>query len=240
MNKKKYFSLINYLFKTKLRLFLSIIGVVLLTSTVLANQKYMHPDIETLLFDKNVVKRRIAAHRLANYRTENSLIALLEGLHDEDNQVRKNCVRSLGILRDSRAVPFLLELTDDDDSSIRNEVVRSLGMIKSRIAIKYLIKVVQKEENIIRLNGIWSLTQLKDKRALPVLVDLLFDQDKDIRSASALALGDFEDRRVIPFLRKVYSEDKNLRVRQNAAFSLRKLGVNLNIPTEQIIKKSKS
>ncbi len=197
----------------------------------------MEKDIETLLFDINVAKRRRAALNLGYYHHEKSLIALLEALHDEDFHVRKNAVRSLGRLRDSRAVPYLLEHIDDSRIELRNQVIRSLGMIRDKRAVRVLLKTLKDKKRMIRISSIWALTQIRDKRALPGIIEALFDKDNEVRGSAADSLGQLGNKKAIKFLLHVYHRDSDLKVRQRAALALIELGKKVEIPIENKKKK---
>ncbi len=192
----------------------------------------MEKRIYILLNDENVVKRRHAAITLWHYSHQRSVNALIEALEDDDSQVRKNAVRSLGKLRSKKAIPDLIELLDDEEGDLRNQVVRSLGLIGGNEVVRPLIISLEDEEKVVRMSAIWSLKVMGDKRALRGLIERMFEEDKEVRAYAAQALGDFKDQRAVKYLRHAYINDKDLSVRQNAALSLKKLGVKVDFPTE--------
>ncbi|HEO66234.1 MAG TPA: HEAT repeat domain-containing protein [Spirochaetes bacterium] len=192
----------------------------------------MEKRIYILLNDENVVKRRHAAITLWHYPHPRSVNALIEALEDDDSQVRKNAVRSLGKLRSKKAIPDLIELLDEEEGDLRNQAVRSLGLIGGKEVVGPLIAALDDEDKVVRMSAIWSLKLIRDKRALRGLIERLFEEDKEVRAYAAQALGDFGDKRAVKYLKHAYMNDKDLSVRQNAALSLRKLGVKVDFPTE--------
>src|SRR3989441_5626388 len=106
---------------------------------------------------------RVAATIALTQIGEPTVAPLIEGLKDENFQVRLHSVQALGgitsdyptgrsWLRDSRPVPPLIALLKDKDRAVREDAAIALGMIGDRSAVPALIEAMQ--DGAVRVRAI--------------------------------------------------------------------------------------
>ena len=171
---------------------------------------------------------------------------LIEGLKDENFQVRLHSVQALGgitsdyptgrsWLQDSRPVPGLIALLKDKDRAVREDAAIALGMIGDRSAVPALIEAMQ--DGSVRVRAIMALGMIADPRSVEPLIRVLegvgisikgtpmpgciVSEEMFIREQAALALGHIKDLRSVPALLEAL---KDTRLREKAAIALVELG----------------
>ena len=171
---------------------------------------------------------------------------LMEGLKDENFQVRLHSVQALGgitsdyptgrsWLKDSRPVPGLIALLKDKDRAVREDAAIALGMIGDPIAVPALIEAMQ--DGTVRVRAIMALGMIADPRSVEPLIRVLegvginfkgtpmpgciVSEEWFIREQAALALGHINDLRSVPALCRAL---KDTRLREKAAQALIELG----------------
>ena len=171
---------------------------------------------------------------------------LLEGLKDENFQVRLHSVQALGgitsdyptgrsWLQDSRPVPGLIALLKDKDRAVREDAAIALGMIGDPTAVPALIEALQ--DGQVKVRAIMALGMISDARAVEPLIRILqgigiyqkgtptpgciVSEEWMIREQAAMALGHINDLRSVPALLDAL---KNTRLREKATGALVELG----------------
>jgi len=93
------------------------------------------------------------ATALGNFR-ENARIQdiLINGIQNDEPQVREACVKSLGKIGDARTVPHLLLLLNDHSVAIRLSAVHALERLADRRAVPYLELLSEKDSDEIVRN----------------------------------------------------------------------------------------
>jgi HEAT repeat protein len=81
------------------------------------------------LKDKIWVKRSASASALGQIKSEKSVQALIELLHDEDARVRRSVVLSLQNIGSTEAVPALTQALKDEDFEVRMYAAEALKAI---------------------------------------------------------------------------------------------------------------
>src|SRR5438309_12069769 len=105
---------------------------------------------------------RVAATIALTQIGEPTVEPLIEGLKDENFQVRLHSVQALGgitsdyptgrsWLRDSRPVPHLIALLKDKDRAVREDAAIALGMIGDPSAVPALIEALQDGAGRVRV-----------------------------------------------------------------------------------------
>jgi HEAT repeat protein len=120
-----------------------------------------------------------------------------------DEEVRVASARSLGLIRDRRAVGPLAVAIKDPSWRVRRAAVHSLGQIADVRAVTPLIAALGDDEDIVVLRSAWALGEMNDPRAIQPLVDLLFDPKErpgNFREQVADALSRIRDPQVIDVL----------------------------------------
>src|SRR6266571_4028314 len=189
---------------------------------------------------------RVAATIALTQIGEPTVAPLIEGLKDENFQVRLHSVQALGgitsdyptgrsWLRDSRPVPPLIALLKDKDRAVREDAAIALGMIGDSSAVPALIEAMQ--DGAVRVRAIMALGMIADPRSVEPLIRVLegvginlkgtpmpgciVSEEWFIREQAALALGHINDLRSVPALCQAL---KDTRLREKASQALIELG----------------
>ena len=124
--------------------------------------------------------------------------------YQKDNSVRRNAIKALGELGDTRAVePLIASLTD---SLVRRDAVIALGKIGGSRIVEPLISVLQDQDNsyFTHLDAIQALVNTKDPRCIePLAVSWRSDKITEVQDAAFKALVSFGPPvvdRLLPFL----------------------------------------
>ena len=171
---------------------------------------------------------------------------LIEGLKDENFQVRLHSVQALGgitsdyptgrsWLQDSRPVPGLIALLKDKDRAVREDAAIALGMIGDPSAVPALIEALQ--DGQVKVRAIMALGMIGDRSAVEPLIRILegigiyqkgtptpgciVSEEWMVREQAAMALGHINDLRSVPALLQGL---KDTRLRDKAASALVELG----------------
>lgn len=177
---------------------------------------------------------------------ETTVDPLIEGLKDENFQIRLHSVQALGgitsdyptgrsWLRDSKPVPHLIALLKDKDRAVREDAAIALGMIGDNSAVPALVDAMQ--DGSIRVRAIMALGMIADPRSVEALIQVLegigislkgtpmpgciVSEEWFIREQAALALGHIKDLRSVPAL---LDATKDTRLREKASIALVELG----------------
>ncbi len=111
--------------------------------------------------------------------------ALIEALKlgDEINgmsqMIAHNAAKSLGKLRDARAVPALIECMGWEEGwEVKKEAIRALGNIGDRSAVPALIGAMPDED------AAYALGRIRDESAIPALKDMLKQKIDEVIGAA--------------------------------------------------------
>ncbi|TLY32549.1 MAG: HEAT repeat domain-containing protein [Nitrospirae bacterium] len=189
---------------------------------------------------------RVAATIALTQIGDPTVETLIEGLKDENFQVRLHSVQALGgitsdyptgrsWLRDSRPVPHLIALLKDKDRAVREDAAIALGMIGDPSAVPALVEAMQ--DGAVRVRAIMALGMIADPRSVEPLIRVLegvginlkgtpmpgciVSEEWFIREQAALALGHINDLRSVPALCHAL---KDTRLREKASQALIELG----------------
>src|SRR5205807_2659426 len=168
---------------------------------------------------------RVAATIALTQIGELTVEPLIEGLKDENFQVRLHSVQALGgitsdyptgrsWLRDSRPVPGLIACLKDKDRAVREDAAIALGMIGDPSAVPALIEALK--DGQVKVRAIMALGMIADTRAVEPLIEILqgigiyqkgtptpgciVSEEWFVREEAAKALGHFNDTRSVPAL----------------------------------------
>jgi HEAT repeat protein len=171
---------------------------------------------------------------------------LIQGLKDENFQVRLHSVQALGgitsdyptgrsWLQDSRPVSHLIGVLKDKDRAVREDAAIALGMIGHPDAVPGLIEALQ--DGQVKVRAIMALGMIGDIRAVEPLIQILqgigiyqkgtpmpgciVSEEWLMREEAAKALGHMNDTRSVPALLEAL---KDTRLREKASGALVELG----------------
>jgi len=113
----------------------------------------------------------------------------LEALHDDDNTMKCDAIRAMGMLKNPKFAANLLAQITTCGSWIRTTLYTALGDIGDRQAVKTLLTQLEAAYESYELEALAiALGKLKDPRAVRSLFPLLYHQLPTIRAAAAHAL----------------------------------------------------
>ncbi len=150
----------------------------------------------------------------------------IAGLQHNDMQIRENCAKHLGQLRDKRAIePLIMALGDWQSSNTVYYAKSSLDTIepgwrKSRAAkncLKKFIRMLREDEDYLNRTGAAeALSIVRGPEAIePLLEALQKDTSAKVRFWAMRTLADYESPRIVEVLRKLV-DDEDEEVREEA------------------------
>jgi len=177
---------------------------------------------------------------------------LLASLKDEDIEVRRKAIITLGQIKSSQAIEPLINLLLDSEEEIREAAAQALvnvdsvhlkdlqrGLSRKEPEIKarlarilgeignpqsggVLIPLLDNEEEEVRIEAAYALAKIGNTTAKKPLLKALEDKVGHVRSAAANALGELKVKEAIPALIETLS-DPYPDVRKSAANALGKM-----------------
>jgi len=164
----------------------------------------------------------------SSYKTERGLVeALCPYLEGPDDDRREHAARALAMIGSGQACPALVKALGSPESSgaCRNAIVGAIGKIGSRNAVPLLLQLFTNEakEKKVRFKAAAALQLLGDPSINEDLLPLC--APAWVREATVKALGFKDNIEAVGRLEQILADDEeNLRVREQAAVSLGKIG----------------
>mgnify|MGYP001028237481 CR=1 FL=1 len=183
-------------------------------------QEKILPYLITSLQDEASGMRRAGAYALGKLGDQQAVEPLTEALYDDQDQVRREAVRSLGQLK---AVEALIEALSHPDDAIRHSAVDALGDLEDPRAAAPLIQALSDEDSSVRQVACYAVRDLGDVRAVQPLIERLGDSSKFVRQCAAEALGEIGDPRAIEPLKALLETEQDEYVRNRIESALRRL-----------------
>ena len=131
---------------------------------------------------------------------ETALEPLVKALDDknENEQVREGAARTLGRLRDIRAVEPLIEALEDSNRIVRKNATWALEQLKAKRAFKALVKAMGDEYPPVRENAACALGTIGMSRAIKPLTTAMSDESRMVRLAAIDSLASIAGRLKTP------------------------------------------
>ncbi len=161
---------------------------------------------------------------------------LTEGFSDENIQSRIASVKAVGQVGYAKALPelnkFIAPSIDDDQ---RLSAIIAIGMIGDTISRTYLIPLLDDDEPNIRWESAVALAKMNDENAIPIIKELMqrdylqkFKEVDDWEQVQAILVAVhvssiLKSDEFIPHLEKLALEDRNMKVRDSAIKTLKKV-----------------
>jgi len=105
---------------------------------------------------------------------------LIAALGDADAAVRREAARSLGTLRDARAVKPLIKALRDKDVNVRFYAAYAFGELKDPSSADALLAALSDPVWGVRDHAAWALRELHDPKLIPALAGALSRPNADI------------------------------------------------------------
>lgn len=176
---------------------------------------------------------------------------LIDALKDGEYDIRRNAVKSLGMIRHPSAVNHLIESLNDEEPVIRRNAAKALGEIGDKRALNFLTESLYDvdmgvcnfsarsigrigcEESIdllYELNEnddshlrICAIKGFYEAELIDPIINAVDDENSDVRKEATKLLGMMEDSTAVrPLINALDDEDSY--VRKNAAISLGRIG----------------
>ena len=202
-----------------------------------------YSQIIKALESKSTIARMSALKAVASMKTRGnidngfSIDPVLDCLNHEDADLRCDTARTLGKIKETKAVqPLIDSLAKDSESDVRIMATESLGMIGSPKAVDTLITALLAEETDmpidddnefdwdpqwdIQLHAARALGRIKDPKSIDPLVKLLKEEEAmDISDTIIWALSQIPDDRSMEIIIDLL-KDKDPVLRRRAAKAL--------------------
>lgn len=163
-----------------------------------------------------------AATSVSSFGNEPSSSALIAALSAPDKAARREAARTLGELRDARAVPALIQALADPDQNVRFYAAYALGEIKDASAADALLDALRDPEWNVRDQVAWALRELRDPKLAGRLAAMLKEANADVPHIVWLLQQTGGEDVFAVFVASLKSE--NVAVRRAAAEALVKIG----------------
>jgi len=161
---------------------------------------------------------------------------LTEGFSDENIQSRIASVKAVGQVGYGKALPELNKfITPSIDDDQRLSAIIAIGMIGDTISRTYLIPLLDDDEPNIRWESAVALAKMNDENAIPIIKELMqrdylqkFKEVDDWEQVQAILVAVhvssiLKSDEFIPHLEKLALEDRNMKVRDSAIKTLKKV-----------------
>lgn len=158
---------------------------------------------------------------LAKFQEPKVVPILIDALHSDDNDTRKNAITALtkvGLL----AVPDLCRALNDDEKKVRHAAAEALGEIGDTTAVPNLLKTLHDIDEDVRVNAAEALGKLKDHIASPSLLEVLKNTNNGFlfRAKAIIALLNIGNPDAVPSLSECLLNDNDEDIRPFAAYAL--------------------
>jgi HEAT repeat protein len=154
---------------------------------------------------------------------------LISLLNDENKEVKRASIKSLGITKSPHAVEPLLNLLskieNGADADTILDIISSLCSIGDLKAVEPLVELLKDDNPVIRRQCVIVLGALKDKRAVNSLISVLKDENAAVRREAVIALGDIGDNRAVePLISALFEPERFIDISADISKSLKKIG----------------
>ncbi len=147
-------------------------------------------------------ERRAVVTSLAVLKQPSSVDYLIERLNTEHVQnIREATARTLGRLKDKKAVDVLVAAYGKDNERIRALAIEALGEIADPRGLSTIQAALTDFDAVTRGKAAWALMQIQGKEAIPALRAFVAKETNDLPMVhAAYALGLLGDSEAIPLL----------------------------------------
>jgi predicted NACHT family NTPase len=147
---------------------------------------------------------------------------LIETLADEDTEVRREAVKSLGKIEFEKIFELLAMSFKDEDPGVRGEVASLLGRIKDERAVELLINSFSFECSYVQVVILKALIETNYEKKIELLIKAIENKDSDLSDAIIYILGEIKSEKAEKSLKNMLNDD-NSEIREEAAKTLIKI-----------------
>lgn len=135
---------------------------------------------------------------------------LLSEIDNEDKDVRKFVIDTLGEIGDEKSLKFIIEKIDDEDENVAQSACENLGKFAKVEAVDALIAALDKSE-WIQFAAIEALGNIGDPKSVPHILKVMKEANEWIKHVALEALTKIKDETVIgELLPEIYSKNEEL------------------------------
>ena len=138
---------------------------------------------------------------------------IIEGLKAKEWQIRKNCAKILGEIREENSIDLLLNLLNDQKSAVRKSASNSLANFENSEIIKKVTIYLKDDNWRIRRAVVNVLIKIGTNEALEPLIACLNDKDSYIQGWAAKSLGKLKNiKDLSPIVQLLKNKDQKIRI----------------------------
>ena len=147
------------------------------------------------------------------------LESLSLAVHDRDDDVREEAIKTLGRIKSAKATQLLYDALNSEDADDQIRAAKLLLKRGETEAISSFTRDLQHEEPDARERAAKILRKIAHPTTLPALVQALHDEHAEVREEVARAIAELRTSEVIPPLSEAL-QDSDTDVREIAAWGL--------------------
>jgi HEAT repeat protein len=155
-----------------------------------------------------------------------AVLPLTLALKDENIEVRKSTITSLGQIGNKEAIEAIINSLNNpsEDNTVRFFAAITLGQFPTEYVIETLTKTVKDKDSIVRQGATTALSNFNQDGILQILIQTLKDEDVFVRRNAVIGLGKSNNSlAVVPLINVIKDKNEADEVKQNAILSLGKL-----------------
>jgi len=148
---------------------------------------------------------------VAKMEKKKDVKGLIKALKHKDLKTRRETVKALRRIGDTRAVEPLIQALKDEEIAIRRLAIITLGYLEDGRAVEPIIQALNDEN--LRFNAALALARLGDGRAVEPLIEFLKSENLDVRKIAVSALGATKDSRAVePLIEALKDKDRDVQI----------------------------
>ena len=155
---------------------------------------------------------------------EKAMLALVQGIGDNERDVRMHAIQAIVNAKASNALPPLTEIRHHANPDVREAIMEIFGRIGGIDQVPLIVEATSDAEPKVQLAAIHALHRIRDRGGMRALLAQLAGREPHLRAAAVRALGDMGgDKSVTQKILPLLHDDSGY-VRGAAAEALGKLG----------------
>ncbi len=150
------------------------------------------------LNDESPEVRKIALEALTYVcpEDENTLSRIVQGLYDEERDVRRSVVELLDTCPHKDTVHYLVQALWDPDEWVKIRAIEALGRKEVYKRIPDMLSMWDRSSKLVKIKIIQALGNIGGHTAFRALLDILDDADPELQDAAEKALDKLQEHRM--------------------------------------------